>query len=119
MNKNISFVVFTFNEEKRIEYIIKNFIAYGEVLIMDDGSTDRTKEISERLGATYILRPKTKSITVENQEMFDFVKKTAKNDWIYWGMSDQMMPKKLLDKLAELSDQARYKYVYLPFYTYL
>ena len=119
MKSNISFVIFTFNEEKRIEYVVKNFIDYGEVLIMDDNSTDRTKEIVEQFGAKYIVRPKTNKSFAENPEWLDFVEKAAKNDWIYWGMADQMMPKQLLDKLAELSKQDRYKYVYLPFHTYL
>ncbi len=118
MSKNISFVIFTYNEEQRIEYVIKNFINYGDVLVMDYGSTDRTKEIAEQCGATYILRPKMEG-HIENEKMLAFVEEQVKTDWIYWGHADQMMPKQLLDKLAELSKQDRYKYVYLPFHTYL
>lgn len=119
MESKISFVIFTFNEEKRIEYVVKNFINFGEVLIMDDGSTDRTREIAERCGAKYFLRPKTGKIYTENTEVFEFVKKAAKYDWIYWGHADQMMPKTLLERLAEISRQEEIKYVFLPFYTYL
>jgi len=116
---NITFVIFTYNEEKRIEYVVKNFINFGEVLIMDDGSTDKTKEIAERFGARFFLRPKTGKAYVESPEVFDFVKKTASNNWIYWGHADQMMPKTLLDRLVKISNQEKIKYVFLPFYTYL
>ena len=48
---NITFVIFTYNEEKRIEYPIRNFINYGNVIIIDNFSTDKTKEIAEKLWA--------------------------------------------------------------------
>lgn len=118
MNK-ISFVIFTFNEEKRIEYVVKNFINFGEVLIMDDGSTDKTREIAERAGAKFFLRPKTEKAYVESSEIFDFVNKAVSNSWIYWGHADQMMPKTLLKRLTEIANQEKIKYVFLPFYTYL
>ena len=46
---NITFALFTYNEEKRISFAIKNLIKYGEVVIMDGGSTDKTKEIAEAM----------------------------------------------------------------------
>jgi len=114
---NITFVIFTYNEEKRIEYIIRNFIRYGDVLLLDDGSTDQTKEIAEKMGAKVILRPKSKY--VENQEMFDFIKQSVKTDWIFWAYTDNLMPKSLLEKLTEISRQDKIKYVNIPLYTYL
>ena len=35
---NITFVIFTYNEEKRIERVIKNLKDYGTVLIADNKS---------------------------------------------------------------------------------
>jgi len=116
---NITFVVFTYNEEKRIGYIVRNFIKYGEVLVLDDGSTDRTKEIVEKLGGKFILRPKNKQLAVENQEMLNFIKQLVKTDWIFWGFADNLMPKTLLEKLVEISQQNKIKYVSIPLHTYL
>jgi len=116
---NITFVIFTYNEEKRISYVIRNFIKYGEVFIMDDGSTDRTKEISEKLGAKYFIRPKIDNIQAENQEMFNFVKSKVKADYIYWGYADNIAPKTLLEKLVEVSVQNKFKRIFIPLYTYL
>jgi len=118
--KNISFVIFTFNEEKRIENVVKDLITYGNVLVFDDGSSDRTKEITESLGAKFILRPKTEKYSVvENPDMYAFVKSKVETDWIYWGFADHLLPKQLLEKMTELSQQNAFKYVYLPIYTYL
>lgn len=83
MTNNITFVIFTYNEEKRIGYIVRNFVKYGEVLILEDGSTDRTKEIVEKLGGRFILRPKINSIIVEDEGMHNFIKQSAKIDSIF------------------------------------
>lgn len=116
---NITFVIFTKNEEKRIGYVIKNFIKYGRVLIFDDSSSDKTKEVSIELGAQYIVRPPSKEIHVERQDLYDFVKQYVKTEWIYWGYADDLLPKSLLEKLVDISKQSKIKYVRLPLYTYL
>ena len=117
LSNNITFIVFTYNEEKRIEYIIRNFIKYGEVLLLDDGSTDKTGEIAEKMGAKIILRPKMK--VAEDQGMIDFIKQNIKTDWIFWGQSDSLLPKRLLERMVEISRQDKIKYVQMPIYTYL
>src|SRR3989344_2400233 len=117
LSNNITFIVFTYNEEKRIEYIIRNFIKYGEVLLLDDGSTDKTGEIAEKMGAKIILRPKMK--VAEDQGMIDFIKQNIKTDWIFWGQSDSLLPKRLLERMVEISKQDKIKYVQMPIYTYL
>jgi glycosyltransferase involved in cell wall biosynthesis len=117
--KNISFIIFTLNEEKRIGLVVRNLIKYGEVLIMDGGSTDKTKEISENLGANFILRPNFGEKYSENQDMYNFIKNHVKTDWIYWGFADHALPKPLLEKMKEISNQDKIKYVYLPIHTFL
>jgi len=115
----ITFTLFTYNEEKRISYAIRNLIKYGEVIILDGGSTDKTKEISENLGAKFFTRPKSSVPYVETKDNFDFLLRITSTDWIYWGYTDNMLPKKLLEKLTEISKQDTIKIVYAPLYTYL
>jgi glycosyltransferase involved in cell wall biosynthesis len=119
MKSNISFILFAYNEEKRISYAIKNLIQYGEVIVLDGGSTDKTKEISENLGAKFFRRPENKKAYVETEENFNFIKNIIETDWIYWGYVDNLLPKKLLDKLETVSNQNKIKIVYAPLYTYL
>ncbi len=115
----ITFAIVAYNEEKRIAYAVKNLIRYGEVIILDGGSTDRTKEIAEQLGAKWYLRPERTKPYVETKENFDFLKNLTKNKWIYWGYADNMLPKPLLEKLAEISKQDTIKIVYAPLWTHL
>lgn len=116
---NITFVLFTFNEEKRIEYIVRNLHPYGEVFLLDGGSTDKTQEIGEKLGAKFFLRPDRVTVQVENQTNFEFIKSIVKTPWIFWSYVDNFLPKSLLEKLTEVSKQNHFKYVFVPIDTFL
>ena len=128
-NSNIAFILFTFNEEKRIEYPVRNFIKYGEVIVLDGGSTDKTGEIAQKYGAKFLSRPKINVagaegynggiIFSETKEMLDFVLANTDKKWLFWQYVDDLAPKALLDKLVEISHQNKYKQVIIPMYTYL
>lgn len=119
LGNNLTFVIFTYNEEKRISYVIRNFINYGDVIILDGGSTDKTKEIAEIMGAKFYLRPESNRANVESQENLNFIKKIIKTDWIYWGYADNIAPETLVEKMVEMSKQDKVRLVNLPLYTYL
>lgn len=119
MKSNITFILFAYNEEKRISYVINNFIQYGDVYVLDGGSTDKTKEITESLGATFFVRPENKKPFMETEENFAFIKSIIKTDWIYWGYTDNIAPKTLVEKMVEISNQNTIKSVNIPLYTYL
>ncbi|MDD2757940.1 MAG: glycosyltransferase [Patescibacteria group bacterium] len=116
---NITFVLFARNEEKRILYAIRNLKNYGAVIVLDGGSTDQTKELCEKAGAQFVLRPFSDKPQVETQENFEFIKRKIQTDWIYWGYVDNLAPKSLLEKLTEISMQNKVKMVLIPLYTYL
>lgn len=116
---NITFVIFVYNEERRIEYAIKNLKRYGDVIILDDGSTDHTKAIAERMGAFFYTRPANSQPYVETKEIYDFLLSILKTDWVYWGYVDNIIPRKTLEKMTEISNQNAIKRVCAPLYTYL
>jgi glycosyltransferase involved in cell wall biosynthesis len=117
---NIAFILFTLNEEKRIEYPVRNFIKYGEVLVLDGGSTDRTGEIAQKYGAKFLQRPKMTMIGAgETTQMLDFALANTDKKWFFWQYVDDLAPKTLLEKLTEISRQDKYKQVIVPLYTYL
>lgn len=116
---NITFTVLTYNEEKRVSYAIKNLIKYGDVIIFDGGSTDKTKEIAEKMGAKFVTRPKNDGVFMENKENYDFLKSIVKTDFIYWGFVDNILSKNLLEKLTDVSNKNTTKIVYAPLFTYL
>jgi glycosyltransferase involved in cell wall biosynthesis len=119
MTSNISFILFTYNDAYRLEYIIRNLKPFGEVIISDQESTDNSQAIAEKLGAKFTTRKATGQQFIERQELLDTVTALASHDWIYWGYVDNFLPKPLCEKLVEISLQDKIKYVYLPVHTYL
>lgn len=116
---DITFVLFTYNEEKRISYVVKNFIKYGEVMIFDGGSTDKTQEIAESMGAKFFVRPPSNDQQVETQRNFDFIKSKINTNWIYWGFVDNLLPKSLLDRVMEIIKEDKHAYIRVPLFSYL
>ena len=54
MKLNLSVLILAKNEEQQIEACIRSASFAGEVVVIDDGSTDRTVEIASRLGARIV-----------------------------------------------------------------
>ncbi len=111
VKSNITFIIFTYNEEKRIEYPIKCFLPYGEVIISDDSSTDNTVKIAEKLGAKILKRKVHETIFVENKEEAEFIFSHVKTDWVYWGFSDTMISKTCLELYEKISQENKYKII--------
>jgi glycosyltransferase involved in cell wall biosynthesis len=73
----ISATIITYNEERNIARALESLRCADEVLVVDSGSSDRTLEIAEKLGAKVIDSPwpgyaKQKNLAAER----------ASNDWI-------------------------------------
>jgi len=98
---NLTFVIFTFNEEKRIERVIKNLKNYGNILIADNQSTDRTLEIAKKYGCDIFIRTK-KCEFVETQEMMDDLEPFINTDWLYWAFADEMLEKSTLEEILKI-----------------
>lgn len=105
----ITFAIFTYNEENRISYPIRAFLPYGEVIVFDNCSTDKTAEIATSLGAKVII--KKRDGYIENKKNTDFILKHIKTKWIYWGFADEIAPKTCLEVYKEISQRSNYKVV--------
>jgi glycosyltransferase involved in cell wall biosynthesis len=106
---NITFLVFTYNEERRIEYILRCFQLFGRIVLLDDGSTDRTGEIARKYGAEVVRRPPCEF--GEDEGMAKFALEQVHTPWVYWAYTDEILPKTLLRKLQEVAGGDRYKLV--------
>ena len=95
----ITFVLFMFNEEKRIERAVRNFLPYGQVLVVDNYSSDRTVEIAKALGAD-VLQHKNPG-WVEDENTTSVVKEYVKTPWIYWGFSDEIVDAPTMEAMFE------------------
>jgi glycosyltransferase involved in cell wall biosynthesis len=111
-NKNITFIIFTYNEVHRIEYPIKCVLDYGDVLVVDNFSTDGTSELAKKLGARVFQRDNSvTSGIVECKEEADKVLPHVYTDWVYWGFADELIPKECLKRYCEIANGSHYKVV--------
>lgn len=87
----ISATIITLNEEKNLEKALKSLVNIAdEVIVVDSGSTDKTKEIAKNLGATVFFR---KLDNFANQK--NYAASKTKGDWILSLDADEEIPSDL------------------------
>jgi len=105
----ITFLVFTYNEERRLEYILRCIQNYGNIIIIDNFSKDKTREIASNY-TDEIYTFKNPGY-VENEETMSFALNKIKTKWAYLTYVDELLPRQLLEKLVEISKQNNYQIV--------
>lgn len=91
MSLNLTALILAKNEEKNIRACIESVIFAGEVVIIDDFSTDKTAEIAKSLGAKVIQR----AMEGNWGEQQTFAIQQAACDWVYFIDADERMTKEL------------------------
>ena len=108
MGIRLSVLILAKNEEKNIEECIKSVLFANEIIVIDDFSTDRTREIAESLGARVVQHALEGNWGAQQT----FAIGEARHDWIYFLDADERVTKDLAAKLTELveADDRRYAY---------
>ncbi len=109
MNKQITFLVFTFNEEQRLEYYLRCIQGWGAIVVIDNHSTDKTRDIAS-LYTDQIYTFKNPGY-IENKETMDFALSKVTTKWAYLGYVDELLPKPLLEALTKISQSDQYKII--------
>lgn len=100
----LSVVIITLNEERNIERCIKSVQALAdEVVVVDSLSTDRTREIAQRLGARVIEQAFLGHIEQKN-----FAKDQAKNDWVLSLDADEALTQALEASICSVLENPQY-----------
>lgn len=92
----ITATIITFNEEDRIAAAIASLSCCDEVLVVDSGSTDRTREIVAASGARVITRSWEGYSKQKN-----FAAEEARHDWILSIDADEQVSMELADEIAQ------------------
>jgi glycosyltransferase involved in cell wall biosynthesis len=93
----ISATVITYNEERNIARAMESLRCCDEIIVVDSGSTDRTAEIAERLGAKVVESPwpgyaRQKNLAAEH----------ASNDWILSVDADEALSEALEGEIWQI-----------------
>lgn len=86
---DISLCMIVKNEERVIGDCLKSALPFfAQIVVVDTGSTDRTKEIAEELGAEVYDFPWTDSFSDARNESLKY----AKGKWVFWMDADDTLP---------------------------
>ncbi len=94
----ISALVLTKNEETNISRCLASLEHVDEILVVDSGSTDRTKDIAKVFSNVKLLEVEWEGFT---QTKINAIKQ-AKHDWILWVDADEELSKQLKLELMSL-----------------
>ncbi|QSE96377.1 glycosyltransferase family 2 protein [Fulvivirga lutea] len=96
----ISGVVITFNEEMNIRRCLESLGKVAdELVVVDSFSTDRTKEIAQEMGATFIENKFEGHIEQKN-----FAMASASYDWVLSLDADEELSEKLIESIQQLKN---------------
>ena len=103
MNTQFSFIILTFNEEQHLPRLLESIKDLeAPVFILDSGSTDRTINIGQQCGATFLFN------AFENHpKQWDFALKNfqVKTPWVICLDADQEVTPELKTKLQNFKDE--------------
>ncbi|QQG40489.1 MAG: glycosyltransferase family 2 protein [Candidatus Levyibacteriota bacterium] len=94
----ISAVILTKNEEENIEVCIKGLRWCNEVIVVDDNSTDKTREIAEKLGAKVIDH----SLNNNFSEARNYGLEQTKGEWVLFVDADERISDSLAFEIGSM-----------------
>jgi glycosyltransferase involved in cell wall biosynthesis len=98
MNKDITAIVFTLNEERRIAGIYQNLKDFCEIIVFDGGSTDGTEAFCGKVGIKFISRPPDDSEM--RLESIKWVYKNTPTEYVIHVYGAHFYPQPLLERFA-------------------
>lgn len=105
MNTNITAIVFTRNEARRIPFIYQNLKDFCEVIIFDAGSTDGTEEYCKKNGIKFVARPEDNSSMRLNT--LAWVYENTPTEYVIQVYGAHLYPKQLLEKFSEVANEKK------------
>src|ERR1700739_4326204 len=92
----ISAILITYNEQSDLPEALESLRGVAdEIVVVDSGSTDRTREIARELGARVVLRPFTNF-----GEQKNFAAAQASHDWVLSLDADERLSGELRQAIA-------------------
>ena len=99
----ITGAIITRNEESRIAEAISSLSCCDEVLVVDSGSTDRTREIAEKCGARVLTRDWDSYSRQKN-----YAAEEAHYDWILSLDADERLSAELASEISRWKNSAQW-----------
>jgi len=101
-NLKLSAIVLTKNEEPVIEDCLRSIKWVDEIVVVDNGSTDKTLEIVEKLGVDKVVKAAANSNFSDRRNQGA---KEAKNEWLFYVDADERVTPELKDEILNFKFQ--------------
>ncbi len=97
----LSVTIITLNEERNLPDALESVSGIAdEVIVVDSGSTDRTRDIAQAAGARFITHEWT-----DYSQQKNYAAEQAKHDWILSLDADERLSAELSDSIAKWKQQ--------------
>jgi glycosyltransferase involved in cell wall biosynthesis len=110
MNKNITAMVYTLNEEQRLPLVYENLKDFCQLIVFDGGSTDGTEDFCRLNGIKFVVRPADNSYL--NQESLKWVYSNIPTEYVLHVFGAHFFPNQLLSYFANVADENKLDAVY-------
>lgn len=104
MRRQISAVLIAYNEERRLAACLERLQWADEIVVVDSGSTDATREIAEKYTSRVIEIP-WQGFGPQKQSAVEL----ASHDWVFVVDCDELVTSQLADEIMTLLGQADLK----------
>ena len=101
MSDKLSVYILTHNSERLLEDVLQPLVAVADdLLLVDSGSTDATKDIAAKYGARVVHHP-----FVSFKDQRNFAHDTSLYDWVLAIDSDEVVSEEFVKEVTELKEK--------------
>jgi glycosyltransferase involved in cell wall biosynthesis len=110
----LTVVILTMNEERNISECIASARSADEIIVVDSGSTDRTRELAAGAGARVVQRPMT-----DFAEQRNYANGLVNSDWMLHLDADERATPELMREITEVSASGTADAYWVPTLTFI
>ena len=106
MKNNITVSLMVYNEEQRIESVLKSFSWVDELVVFDKQSTDNTVEIAKKYTTSVVSVPYFSS----SENVVKLINSLTSSEWIFCPTASSLIHPKLADEIIKLTSDPGFPY---------
>ncbi len=107
---NLTVIVFSYNEEKRIKRVLNNFKNKCELLVIDNFSTDKTLKIIENANIRVVQKSNKGHLDID---LIKDILEIVSTDWLFFIQCSEVVPNSLFPIINKLINTEVYRAIML------